>query len=809
MLAVTAVVFAFISGCGSDGTLVTDDAGAVCSSDPDCDSGLFCTGLVRCAPGAPLADARGCVAPPNGACREGQTCVELSRLCLTDCSVTEDADGDGVLAIECGGGDCDDADPARFPGNVEVCDTLDHDEDCDPRTFGFRDQDRDGSPDQLCCNRATEVDGEDACGRDCDDNAPGTNPNTSEVCDGVDNDCDGSMDENVVRLLYPDLDDDGAGDSASPPIMGCADAPDLVSNADDCDDGNSGRNPGAPEVCDGVDNDCDETVDEGVSITLYPDADNDGHGELGAAGVRSCPGAAGFAATATDCDDDDPATRVGAPEICDAADNDCDENVDEGAVDVPWYVDSDGDTFGDATLPTVLSCVPVAGRVARDGDCVDSNAVIFFGATELCDRLDNNCSSGGGVESDEDGDLDGHAGLGAACSGGPLPKDDCNDAIATMYGGAPEACDRVDNDCSSGGGVEPDEDFDVDGHAALDAACSGGPLPKDDCVDTLATTYPGTYERCDRLDNDCSSGGGAEPSEDVDMDGRSPSQFACSGGFPRNDCDDTVASTYWGAPESCDRIDSNCSSGGGVDANEDSDQDGFAPVNATCVGGLPTTDCNDNFATSYPGGTEVCSNRDEDCNGVVDEGCAASIASGEMASLRTFLMASPADTLRQSQCPAGWLMVGIELQYIPSGASEGTKGGAARCARAVVGRVGSVPYDYQVTTGGNTSDANYIGGTVGGVTPHRVDCPANTFVTRIHNGGRRLDCAPLLIEGEQYSYSITVGTSSTVQADIGSWGASPPACATGEFMTGFQGYRVSAGNLYAEGTCRAVSVVTR
>ena len=120
MLAVTAVVFAFISGCGSDGTLVTDDAGAVCSSDPDCDSGLFCTGLVRCAPGAPLADARGCVAPPNGACREGQTCVELSRLCLTDCSVTEDADGDGVLAIECGGGDCDDADPARFPGNVEV-----------------------------------------------------------------------------------------------------------------------------------------------------------------------------------------------------------------------------------------------------------------------------------------------------------------------------------------------------------------------------------------------------------------------------------------------------------------------------------------------------------------------------------------------------------------------------------------------------------------------------------------------------------------------------------------------------------------
>ena len=95
------------------------------------------------------------------------------------------------------------------------------------------------------------------------------------------------------------------------------------------------------------------------------------------------------------------------------------------------------------------------------------------------------------------------------------------------------------------------------------------------------------------------------------------------------------------------------------------------------------------------------------------------------------------------------------------------------------------------------------------VSPHRVECPPSTFVTRIHNGGRRLDCAPLLIEGEQYSYSITVGTSSTVQADIGSWGASPPACATGEFMTGFQGYRPTQGNLHAEGTCRAVRVVTR
>ncbi|MCZ7684933.1 MAG: FG-GAP-like repeat-containing protein [Sandaracinaceae bacterium] len=75
--------------------------------------------------------------------------------------------------------------------------------------------------------------------------------------------------------------------------------------------------------------------------------------------------------------------------------------------------------------------------------------------------------------------------------GGPLPRDDCDDADATTYLGAPELCDRLDNDCSSGGGPEPAEDLDADGHAATTAACSGGPLPRDDCADSDPTTFPG------------------------------------------------------------------------------------------------------------------------------------------------------------------------------------------------------------------------------------------------------------------------------------------------------------------------------
>lgn len=94
-----------------------------------------------------------------------------------------DEDGDGV----CASADCDDDDPARYPGNPEVCDAAGIDEDCDPSTFGVTDEDADGYIDAACCNGAV-------CGDDCDDSDPAISPEASELCDATDNDCDGTVD---------------------------------------------------------------------------------------------------------------------------------------------------------------------------------------------------------------------------------------------------------------------------------------------------------------------------------------------------------------------------------------------------------------------------------------------------------------------------------------------------------------------------------------------------------------------------------------------------------------------------------------
>lgn len=174
------------------------DTGAVvtCTRAAECgDTTRFCERW-QCEPGSPEADARGCVAL-GSPCADGETCDETGRRCVgsewctegrAGCALPGDCDGDGELAMACGGNDCDDADASRYPGNPEVCDAEGHDEDCDPSTVGDTDVDGDGYVAAACCNGVV-------CGPDCDDADFNRNPGAAEICDGADNDCTGGVDD--------------------------------------------------------------------------------------------------------------------------------------------------------------------------------------------------------------------------------------------------------------------------------------------------------------------------------------------------------------------------------------------------------------------------------------------------------------------------------------------------------------------------------------------------------------------------------------------------------------------------------------
>lgn len=218
------------------------DAG-VCISDDDCSDHVFCNGPERCQPGAAGTNRRGCIRPLPTPCRAGQRCDESQQRCLDVCPHNPDADGDGHRSVDCGGDDCDDSDPNRFPGNPEICGgDPNHDEDCDPLTFGGTDVDRDGYASSVCCN--TDRDGHRTCGPDCDDDNAGVHPGLPELCNGRDDNCDGRTDEDVKLTLYVDADHDGYGapGTGSPQ---CPFTPGYSAFSNDCDDANAAIVPGA------------------------------------------------------------------------------------------------------------------------------------------------------------------------------------------------------------------------------------------------------------------------------------------------------------------------------------------------------------------------------------------------------------------------------------------------------------------------------------------------------------------------------------------------------------------------------------
>ena len=386
--------------------------------------------------------------------------------------------------------DCDDASAAINPAMPEICDDA-IDQDCDGYDPACDGEDLDGDG---YCGALNCTDG--SIPGDCDDTNAAINPAATEVCDTIDNNCNGSVDEGLTS----DADGDGYSDIGS-----------CEGSADDCDDSLNTTYPGADELCDGVDNDCDTDIDEDAvdTQTFYEDADGDGYGDADVS-VIECNPPADYVTDATDCDDALDTTYPGAVELCDGIDNDCDTEIDNNVTYVDWFMDGDGDGYGDPD-ELLNDCIQPSGYVLDDADCDDTDDMVNPDMDELCNGYDDNCDTvidDDAIDqvvwyADTDGDSFGDPTVWfAACDGpdGYVDDDeDCDDTREDIYPGAEEVCeDTEDLNCD---GLLPNEDLDEDGF-----------LNCDDCDDENAEIYPGAEDLPgDGIDADCD---GVDPSGD-------------------------------------------------------------------------------------------------------------------------------------------------------------------------------------------------------------------------------------------------------------------------------------------------------
>ncbi|MDO8629598.1 MAG: putative metal-binding motif-containing protein, partial [Phycisphaerales bacterium] len=132
---------------------------------------------------------------------------------------------------------------------------------------------------------------------------------------------------------YADSDGDGYGDAAGSQ-QACAQPAGYVSEGTDCDDTNASIYPGATEVCNGLDDDCDGAIDEGAGTIWYLDWDGDGYGDPSNA-LLACTQPPGRVADFSDCDDTNATVHPGAVELCNGVDDDCDQTIDEGCPPPP------------------------------------------------------------------------------------------------------------------------------------------------------------------------------------------------------------------------------------------------------------------------------------------------------------------------------------------------------------------------------------------------------------------------------------------------------------------------------------------
>ncbi|MFH1466857.1 MAG: MopE-related protein [Pseudomonadota bacterium] len=568
--------------------------------------------------------------------------------------------------------DCDDAHDTAYPGAHEACDLSDIDEDCDGgaddadpdddasgQSTWYHDDDGDGYGcesgttgclEQETCEQPTDYVADDT---DCDDEDPSSYPGATEIDgDGIDEDCDGK------ERCYQDHDEDTWGSTSF--VMdtdgsdGFCTAPGQATETGDCDDTDDAINPGADEICDGIDNDCDHDIDDDDSDTLessmttwYLDDDSDGYGCIEGTGtcdtVLFCDQPSSYVDITDDCDDGAAGVNPGATEVCDAADTDedCNGTADDADSGVStssyttWYLDSDGDDWGcdtgESGCLTAAQCEAPSSYVAEDAsgafDCDDGDSHTYPGAPELCDTIDNDCDPGTPDPSsntwypddDEDGwgadvtsriveqcpdpsDASQQYALADDADGDGVDDFDCDDADPAINPDAAEICDAADTDEDCDGGADDD-----DPEGATDR--------RSWYLDWDADTYGDATQSHLGCDPDTSMGAWVTNSSDCD------------------DADATVAPWYYWYLDDDEDDFGDC----------DRDHDGICDTGTwgrpTCTDPSTTAhqyvanhdDCDDNDDSVNPDAPEICSDDiDQDCD-LLDDPCGLStLSAGEL-----------------------------------------------------------------------------------------------------------------------------------------------------------------------------------